>query len=788
VDVKIENVYLEFIEPDTTVHTITMASADIEAINVSERSDDLLDSVSGKIWNRDGSNKSNIGEWWQVKIYAKLGTDASTELKWHGYVSKMALTRDEYQLGQIYWEAVDFAYHKMTDVTVNESITATDAGQVVYDLLFDYTSGLDLSNINTSTGTDIDATFTDIALLDAIAEVRKKVDFTFWAELDEIWFKARKSIDSTVTITDTDVRDIRLDRDAQQIWNDITVNGATSLALLDSQTTKDAWTTVTSSSRALYKFTVTTESEIWKTILWVDKSRQGGATEWMRLRIQPDDGTGTAPVDATSTAYDITEAWLTNAALATDAESTWEFPRNLLPPDELDFWIIVETDGATGEDIAKDNASGDPYIKIYYRDTLTKHVEDAASKTAYGTRKLPPVENRELKTQDDVDELAAGLLAKYKDPLQTLSFELKTPTPFAAGVGQKMTVNLTQENLSSATFYVQKKDWAITNEYIFTNCNMVLCDYERPDMAADMIKGQTRRIQSLEKSVQLVQTSIGALTVNYSDVQLPPTGMESESTHGNDAHSAEVKEFGTITDPPTGLTASSTHGNAAHAAEVKEFGTITDPPTGLTASSTHGNAAHAAEVKEFGTITDPPTGLTASSTHGNAAHKEIWYPYLFFMFNFGFNIAGGNPYISNEDGTWFDDSSSETVKNKTCMAPKFTDMSQDIKVTIIYCPRATYIAPGREYEIGFWLYGWRNGQTTYENYYVTQTITSVPDTLYEMATFSFTMSCPNLNNANILRMMFRRIGADASDTRNGDLAVFGVLIESKARGAGEEVS
>lgn len=214
-----------------------------------------------------------------------------------------------------------------------------------------------IKDVNTVTS----ATFDGTDLLEVAISLTRRADAVMKARKQHLVFEPLSDRTGTprFTFAGDDLGAFTSSFKDAGVANQIRVDGGVDRAIDDEQLTQDGWETVTESNRLTFRAS-TRKSNLNRIELWTDP-RRTDSDEAVIVRLQKDDGG--APVAIGDTESDIDSSQLDAAFLAHDDFTTFIFGRNHTLP-EPNPWVIVESDGAAGQDIGVDtsqtSASGDP--------------------------------------------------------------------------------------------------------------------------------------------------------------------------------------------------------------------------------------------------------------------------------------------------------------------------------------------------------------------------------------------------------------------------------------------
>lgn len=312
---------------------------------------------------------------------------------------------------------------------------------IVNSVLRNHAPEIDRSRIATITDT-VSYTADGTPILKLLQDIATRVDATMWSDYQSLVFRPEGETGVYQTVSADDFTTHTVRESDIQLANSIRVDGAEDAAVdetnpstLDTTTnpyedggvayTPDSYTTVTQSSRLTFRLD-TRKARVQKLELW---TRLTGSGENILVRLQRDDGTGTGPIAPNSTSSDITSKQLggdDELFVDDDGWTTFIMPDHTLP--EPSPWVIVETDGDTGQDIGIDAGDSNPAHINWYPFQLSIRQTDAASRQLYRRREFN-ITRDNIATLEEATQLGNELLAKHSVPKRTITME---PTSLAA--------------------------------------------------------------------------------------------------------------------------------------------------------------------------------------------------------------------------------------------------------------------------------------------------------------------------------------------------------------------
>ncbi len=513
---QMEDLQIVFTSRDELTEN-TLTAEDISEVRINEQ-----DLVGGRakirIRNKAGSNKSKFYEGYKVDVKIQWVGGSLTSF-WLGRITKKLPANDLYQRQCITLDAVDEGTWTLSGIntTTYHTHASVDVGVIVKALLDTYTT-FDTANINQTTGTTISISIqTGRNIMDIIRELISGTNNSFYIDETGHAYLIERGASSSYTLGELSGRTFDVDRDIYSIKNDILVKGS---YIADATSTSQEgppdgyWNIDNSTYRRKIKFTPT-GTMIQAAIMAYNSA---ASDHNLMIRIQPDNGAGTGPVDIANYSADIATVFVPNSVINTEeAEAVGGDINANLIDGVVDYWIIVESDSATGNLLTVGyktvSAVNTLIYEVYTREELINTPgtgTDAESIAKHGTRAYTHID-RTLSSQDEVDEKAAALLIEYKDLANTVKGELLTDifTGAHARVGQGVTVNLPDEEVDGNVLGIIGIVWSIRTEngtYLDIP-NLILSDTPPPLDDADWAAQIGRQMDSISNSVSVIQAT-----------------------------------------------------------------------------------------------------------------------------------------------------------------------------------------------------------------------------------------------------------------------------------------
>lgn len=232
----------------------------------------------------------------------------------------------------------------------------------------------------------------------------------------------------------------------------VRVRGGTDSRVDDEQLAQDGTTTVTDSSFETQRID-TRKSFISEINLYTVADREG---EDIIVRIQKDVGDGSGPIAPDDETSDIASKRLSSEYLDDDGFTLFIMPsdtENVLP--EPRPWIIVQTDGSTGQDIGINTSSGELTYEAYYPYPIIVERENSTASAEY-RRRDGGVNQPSISTFEEANDRSEAFLSENAIPRETFKFDAESTMMHEHPVGGVVRI---EETAATGPFVaMEKKD------------------------------------------------------------------------------------------------------------------------------------------------------------------------------------------------------------------------------------------------------------------------------------------------------------------------------------------
>lgn len=441
----------------------TIAQSDIQSFDHDARIQDLIDQAEITIRNDDAGYTGTISsgdriEWvpsFSGDLSGRDGRLARTRLgrgrlaqtapgdgpteasvRWTGMIR--TIEHEEVDTGRqvLNITADDFVFGIMDNRYVENAfkdrqITGGATDSILQIILDDNATEIGQSQIDSGYNTTATLTWNSVKLLEAVKELADRVNALVAQDGTDLVFKPLADVDNEFTLTPADRGLATVEVNDDKLRNEVRVEGGEDASVDDEQTTQSSTTTVTESSRLTHQIS-TTKSEVTQVEIYTQTT---GSDENIIVRLQKDDSG--SPVDISDDSQDIARRELAPQFLDSDGLTTFQMPSHALP--EPNPWLIIESDGSSGQDIGVDG-NGTPTYKAYYPFPLASVIKNKASIDDY-RRREHVYRDQTAKTREMTDQRARSVLDKVDDLKREIRFPAESKRAFQLAPGDGLKVD-----------------------------------------------------------------------------------------------------------------------------------------------------------------------------------------------------------------------------------------------------------------------------------------------------------------------------------------------------------
>ncbi len=461
-----------FIIPKTKVSFFSLTEAD----------EDLLDLATISVFNSGGEFRDHLTIGNEVKVYLQTELDSEPLHIWTGIVKNAKEAHSARDLQLLNVDLADYVYEILSHRQLFDTFTKKDGAQVLKDAIEAKASEIDTSQISVGAAL-INLTSNGDYVKDLAFKISRLIGYQVGGDrLKRILLFPAGTDDSGVTADYNKIDKLEVRPEDTAIANAIRVQGGEDISLISEQATQTSFFTVTDTTRKLQKIR-TPKRKIKEVHIYTDPT-QTGSGERLIVRIQADDGTGTAPSDEADPSKDLARKELDSTFLAVGGFTTFLIPDHVLGPG-LENWIIVESSGTTGQAVGINGSSNITY-RAYYSFPIIELVEDPISIASPLGRREVDIIDPTITTKEEAKERAAIEIAKRALAERLIKFEAKDTSFLGIRTGQGIVLDLPDESISSEKFILHQKKWTLKNSILRLKLDLV--EEERLIEVADAIK------------------------------------------------------------------------------------------------------------------------------------------------------------------------------------------------------------------------------------------------------------------------------------------------------------
>lgn len=307
----------------------------------------------------------------------------------------------------------DFVFQVLSDRRVYNSYVGARIDTIARDLLADYAPELDPSGI-----ADIEQTFTraydGVDALQAFIELARVSDCVLASDGTQVILRPLSDLPDAFVLRPRDYGVISATGNDANVVTDMRVDGSEDTKIDEAQESVTTYSRVTDTTRLTVDLDPK-KSRIDHVEVW---TRDTGNPDGIIVRIQESNDAGTAPIDPSDETLDITRRNLSEEFLETEGWTTFLLPREPLPPDP---WLIIESDGANGQDIGV-NGTGVPAYRTHYPFPIAVRTRDEDAEAEYRWR-MGRRKRDDLASFGAARAIADSALAHNSVPDKFISFD-----------------------------------------------------------------------------------------------------------------------------------------------------------------------------------------------------------------------------------------------------------------------------------------------------------------------------------------------------------------------------
>lgn len=431
---------------------LTVPNVDIDEARASQRLQSLIDTGQLRINNPDGTYTGRITSGDRLRFLVQREGESGLSHRWSAMARNITYDRLGPTRSQLRAEVDDYVFGVLdTREVINgfeDKPIAGSADAILNTIMADNAPEIDLSGVATVSNAAT-VVWNGTTLLDAVTELADRADAAVWADGTTLGFEPLSNLSPAFALMNNDMGLHSVRERDDYLTNALRVNGGDGVQVDDSQTTQDGYTTVSNTNRLSVQLG-TRKAEVARLDVW---TRLTGSGENVVVRIQADDGG--APKDPASRETDIARKTLTSDFLADADYTTFLLPDHGLP--DPNPWVLIESDGPTGQDIGVNTTSGAPTYRAYYSYPLDTVVESRDSIGEYGRRENT-VRRDSLVTRAQTIDYGRTVLRHSNAPERELRFPADSVRTHDLTPGDIVEANEPDENAVGDFIVTQVSD------------------------------------------------------------------------------------------------------------------------------------------------------------------------------------------------------------------------------------------------------------------------------------------------------------------------------------------
>ncbi len=483
--------------------------AKISSWSLEEVDEDLLDISDFIVDNDAGEFNDHFKIGTEVKAYLRTEIDSETKWIWTGIVKKPVLDHSRAGGAVLPVSLGDYVYEILRQRQVFDSFLTVDSAQILKDAIEDKAPEIDTSQIVLGAKT-ARLISRGLYLKDLGFRLARHAGYQLGGDyLKRILFFPVGTDDSGILITDQKVDNVRVGPDDAALANVVRVQGGEGTGLITEQTTQTTLFTVTDATRKQVKIR-TPKRKVKEIEIYTDPT---GFTGPLRVRIQADDGTGTAPVAVGDATQDLSQKELASTFLAVAGFTTFDMPQHILGAG-VEYWIIVES-SSVGQRVGTD-AGGNLTFRAHFAYPIIEQMEEPVSIDSELGRREIDITDPTIESKEEATDRARIEIAKRAFAERVLSLDARHTDLLSIRPGQGASVLLPDEGITNEKFILHRRVWELEDAILRVDLELV--EEERLVEAADVIKMILERLGKVERvQVQITGEDIVDIYRSISD-------------------------------------------------------------------------------------------------------------------------------------------------------------------------------------------------------------------------------------------------------------------------------
>lgn len=380
------------------------------------------------------------------------GAWSGEHLRWTGIIRDITYSYNGPNSSSIQLKAEDFVFGLMSKRLLYDSYDeAPIAGSddaVLNDALTQEIPEIRQAGIEDFTDQTTSITVDGTDLLEFSLSMARRANAIMYAKGERLNFEHLESKTPQFEVQGSDIGYFEVEVTDDGVVNEVRVDGGTNQAIDDEQAQQDSYTTVSKENRLQFQIN-TRKSKVSSLELWTNPT---GSGENMTVRLQKDEnGSPVAPEDNTS---DIANKSLNQRFIEEGGFTEFIMNDHTLP--EPNPWVIVETDGGTGQDVGV-SSEGRPSYRAFYEYSVTVRQSDFDSQNDYRQRETR-IEDSSLQTAQEAREVAREKLNHDSVPEDSINMPADSERTHHLHVGDVVEMNFPRERASGEYIVTERSD------------------------------------------------------------------------------------------------------------------------------------------------------------------------------------------------------------------------------------------------------------------------------------------------------------------------------------------
>lgn len=427
---------IDVTKPGEATVNQNVPGSDIFQVDVKKRLQDLLDPGEINLHNHAAAYTGEITRGDKIEFNARLEGEASKRTIWTGIIDDIEHDVVSPSRQMLNIKAKDFVFwvlgHRIVVNVFQDRQLSGSSDAVLEKILTNNAEEIGQAKIETI-NTKVNVEWNAARLIDAVRFLAKRGDALVGQSGEDIVFKPLGSPPVEWTLKASDRGLPTVNKIGSTLTNYYQVEGGHDNKIDVSQETQDTTETVTSSNRIKQQISPR-KSEIAIVEIYTELT---GSGDNLVVRLQSDDGSG-SPIDLSSRESDPANRTLAADFLEDGGWTSFLMKSHAFAPN-VDPWIIVESDGSTGQKVGTDS-NGTLAYKAHYPYPLASIVDDEDSIAEF-RRREESIHDDSLKTKKQTEQRGDAELRHSSDGDSTISFPARSTRAHQLDIGEVISVD-----------------------------------------------------------------------------------------------------------------------------------------------------------------------------------------------------------------------------------------------------------------------------------------------------------------------------------------------------------